>query len=141
MDASKQMLQKREQNSHYFLRSMCQAVNGRWVECEKHEHFRLSFFCYTRRGSTCKLASKEKVENNYRSDAPERNESIAWPVMKWKVDKPVLCNSQIWIQGNESSVLSTNRKRLPIISAGLPLVPCRHTDGPGETWIFSGHEY
>lgn len=46
---------------------------------EKRQHFHLSFLClfYTRRGSTCKLATKGEVENNYGSDAPERNESIA----------------------------------------------------------------
>lgn len=141
--ASKQMLQKGEQNSYYFLRSMCQVVNGRWVEVKSRSIFILPFLClyYTQQGSTCKLATKGEVENNYGSDAPERNESIAWPVMKWKVDKPALCNSQIWMQGNDSSVLSTNRKRLPIISVGLLLAPSRHTDGREWTWIFSEHEY
>lgn len=46
---------------------------------EKRQHFHLSFLClfYTRQGSTCKLATKGEVENNYGGDAPERNESIA----------------------------------------------------------------
>lgn len=46
---------------------------------EKRQHFHLSSLClfYTRRGSTCKLATKGEVENNYGGDAPERNESIA----------------------------------------------------------------
>lgn len=67
---------------------------------EKQQHFHLSSLClfYTRRGSTCKLATKGEVENNYGGDAPERNESIAWPVMKWKVDKPALCNLEIWMR-------------------------------------------
>lgn len=67
---------------------------------ETRQHFHLSFLflSYTRRRSACKLAKKGEVENNYGSDAPERNESIAWPVMKWKVDKPALCNSEIWMQ-------------------------------------------
>lgn len=110
-----------EPNSYYFPRSMCQVINGRWVEVKSRSIFIFPFLClsYTRRGSTCKLATKGEVENNYGSDAPGRNESIAWPVMKWKVDKPALCDSEIWMQGNDSSVQSTNRKRLPIISAGL----------------------
>lgn len=46
---------------------------------EKRQHFHLSFLClsYIQRGSTCKLATKGEVENNYGGDAPERNESIA----------------------------------------------------------------
>lgn len=41
--ASKQMLQKGEQNSYYFLRSMCQVVNGRWVEVKSRSIFIFPF--------------------------------------------------------------------------------------------------
>lgn len=48
----------------------CQVINGRWVEVKSGSIFIFPSsvsFC-TRHGSTCKLAAKGEVENNYGSD-------------------------------------------------------------------------
>lgn len=77
--ASKQNAAERGNQIH--ITFAFRASGHKWMVSgsEKRQHFHLSFLClsYTRRGSTCKLATKGEVENNYGSDAPERNESIA----------------------------------------------------------------
>lgn len=49
----------------------CQVINGRWVEVKSGSIFIFpsSVSFHTRHGSTCKLAAKGEVENNYGSDA------------------------------------------------------------------------